>query len=173
MATLTAQIIVGRAHSNHGGINPTHYLFFSENGRLAWILVPENVFGEQPADIEKTVWLPTAEHALEDGLLMLALHVVKNREIVNLAERYFRNKGTDRAELYNDINGPQLIELREKTRTIQGDYKIVITTFRDSALEQQLPVLEKYKMDVEVCVPVYSRLYSQWNNRTDTEGSLS
>ncbi len=172
MATLTAQIIVGRGHPNHGGVSPTHFLFFSENDRPAWILVPENVFGKGSIDIERTVWIPTIEHALEDGLLMIALHVLKDREMVNLTEKYFGNKGIDRAELYKDINGSQLAELREKARAVQGDYKAVITTLRDSLLKQQLTVLKHYKMDVEICVPVYSRLYSQWNNRIRTEGSL-
>ncbi len=108
MATLTAQIIVGRAHPNHGGINPTHYLFFSENDRPAWVLVPENVFGKRPLEMEKTVWIPTVEHTLEDGLLMIALHILKDREIVNLTEEYFENKGIDRAKLYEDIDKAQL-----------------------------------------------------------------
>ncbi len=172
MATLTAQIIVGRAHPNHGGINPTHYLFFSENDRPAWVLVPENVFGKRPLEMEKTVWIPTVEHTLEDGLLMIALHILKDREIVNLTEEYFENKGIDRAKLYEDIDKAQLEELRRKTRAVRGDYKIVITTLRDSLLEQQLTVLKHYKMDVEICVPVYSKTYSRWENRTIIEGSL-
>lgn len=172
MATLTAQIIVGRAHPNHGGINPTHYLFFSENDRPAWILVPENVFGERSIDIEKTVWIPTVEHALEDGLLMIALHVLQDREIVNLSEEYFGNRGVDRTELYKDISESQLAELHAKTRTVQGDYKIVVTTLRDSVLEQQLTVLKHYKMDLEACVPVYSRAYSGWRGGMNIEGSL-
>ncbi|MGH3087684.1 MAG: hypothetical protein ACRDSJ_10270 [Rubrobacteraceae bacterium] len=50
--------------------------------------------------------------------------------------------------------------------------KVVVATFKDSMLEQQLLVLERYKMDAEVCVPLYSRLYSRRRNRTDTEGSF-
>ncbi len=134
--------------------------------------MPENVFGRKSVDVGKTIWIPTAEHALEDGLLMIALHVLKDRELVNLSEKHFGNMGVDQAELYKDIGGPQLAELREKTRAVRGDYKVVITTLRDSALEQQLTVLKHYKMDVEVCVPVYSRVYSRWSNRTRNEGSL-
>lgn len=133
--------------------------------------MPENVFGRRSTDLEKTVWHPTVEHTLEDGLLMIALHILKDEVTVNLAERYFENKGIDRAELYEDIDALQLAELREKARAVRGDYKIVLTTLRCPVLEQQLPVLEEYRMDVEVCVPVYSRLYSRWTNRTDTEGS--
>ena len=35
MATLTPQILVGIPHPNHGGINPSHFLFLSENNRPA------------------------------------------------------------------------------------------------------------------------------------------
>jgi len=172
MATLTAQIFVGRTHPNHGGINPTHQLFFSENDRPAWILMPENVFGRGSVELDRTVWIPTVEHALEDGLLMVVLHILKDEEVLNLAENHFGNQGVDRAELYQDISKPQLRELHEKCRSVSGDFKIILTTFKDSLLKQQLPVVEKYRMDVEVCAPIYSRLYSRWSNRTKTEGSL-
>lgn len=134
--------------------------------------MPENVFGTESVDIEKTVWIPTIEHALEDGLLMVALHVLKDGEITNLAEKYFGNKGVDRAELYKDVSEAQLAELHGKTRAVQGDCKVVITTFRDSVLEQQLTVLKHYKMDLEACVPVYSRAYSGWRGGMNIEGSL-
>ena len=38
MATITAHILVGSAHPNHGGILRTHSLFLSENSRPAWTL---------------------------------------------------------------------------------------------------------------------------------------
>jgi hypothetical protein len=101
------------------------------------------VFGRGSIDIEKTVWIPTVEHALGDGLLMIALHVLKDREIVNLAEEHFEDKGVDRAELDKDLDGSQLAVLREKTRAVQANYKIVITTLRDSMLEPQLTVLRQ------------------------------
>ena len=41
------------------------------------------------------------------------------------------------------------------------------------SMEQQMPVLEHYGYDVEVLVPVYTRLYSRWLNSTVIRGSLT
>ena len=38
MATTTATILIGRAHQNDSGINPTHFIQFTENDRPALIL---------------------------------------------------------------------------------------------------------------------------------------
>ena len=38
MATTTAIILIGHAHQNHSGINPTHLIRFTENDRPALIL---------------------------------------------------------------------------------------------------------------------------------------
>ncbi len=173
MATLTAQILVGRAHPNHDGINPTHYLFLSQNDRPAWVLMPENVFGRRSTGAERITWLPTVEYMLEDALLMIAVHVLKNREIVKLSNSYFLNKDHNRAELYHDILESHLGELREKSRALRGDHKVILTVLKDSTILHQLSVLERYKMDLEVCTPTYSRLYSRWTDSTNIEGSLT
>ena len=58
MATMTAQMLIGSGHPNHGGIEPKRYLFLLENSRPAWLLVEENPF--QSANREKrVVWIPT------------------------------------------------------------------------------------------------------------------
>lgn len=173
MATLTAQVLVGRAHPNHGGINPTHYLFLSENDRPAWVLVPENVFGKSPTNAEGITWIPTTEHMLEDALLMRAIHVLRDEEIVKLADGYFLNRDRKRVELYDDILESHLGELRDKSRALRVDHKVVLTVLKESRSLSQLSVLERYKMDLEVCTPTYSRLYSRWSDSTNIEGSLT
>lgn len=173
MATLTAQILVGSAHPNHGGINPTHYLFLSENDRPAWILVPENIFNTGANKVEKKItWMPTVENMLEDALLMIVIHVLENKEITELAQKYVRNKRDDCVELYQDINSQYLEKLYEKCRAVDARYKIVVTVLEGSSIQNQLKVIDNYKMDVEVCIPKYSRQYSRWINDTKIEGSL-
>lgn len=172
MATLTAQLLVGHAHPNHGGINPSHYLFLSENDRPAWMLVPQHVFENDTEVEEKVIWVPTVESMLEDALLMIALHVLRDEDIIRLAERYLPNQGGGRVELYENVNKTHLKELHERNRNIQTDYKLVVTAFKDSTILRQLAVLENYRMDLEVCTPTYSRLYSRWEDRTNIEGSL-
>jgi len=174
MAALTAQILVGTPHQNHGGINPTHYLFLSENNRPAWILVPENVFNEEPGKFNKITWVPTLENMLEDALLMIAIHVIKDKELCDLSKKYFRKKASEWAELYEDIDMKDLKKLYKKCSEIGNRHKVVISVFEGSSIRSNhMKTLENYRMDVEVCTPTYLRIYSPWNGKTRIEGSLS
>ena len=105
MATLTAQILVGSAHPNHDGINPTHYVFLWENDRPAWILVHQNIFKEREENVGRITWIPTIENILEDALLMIAIHVCKNNEVMlyNLFCKF--NKGYNSQWNKKTLNG--------------------------------------------------------------------
>ena len=96
MAAITATILVGTAHQNHGGIEPTHQLLLSENSRPAYSLFA--MHSSQP----QTVWIPTVEDMLEDGLLMAGLLVVEDPELVAAAGT-FRRGYAERVEMYEDI----------------------------------------------------------------------
>lgn len=172
MATLTAQILVGSPHPNHDGIGPTHYLFLSENSRPAWMLVEQNVFQDEQSEFRKITWVPTVENMLEDALLMVSVHVAKNPKVVEMAKSYYPDIHSGHVELYPHLNESQRNALYEECRGIADFPKLIISVFRKSTIEKQLAVLEHYKMDVEVCSPTYSRLYSGWTNDTCIEGSL-
>lgn len=173
MATFTAQITVGEGHPNDDGINPTHYVFLSENSRPAWVLVPENIFNRRKSAARKVTWIPTVENMLEDALLMLAIHVIKDPEVLGLANSLSGDIHSNRLELYSALEDSQRKDLYDKCRDIAGFPKLIVTAFKSSSIESQLPVLEKYNMDVEVCCPIYTRLYSRWNNETRIEGYLN
>ena len=87
MATLTAQILIGEPHPFKDGIIPSHYLFLSENSMPSWKLVKTNIYqvNNKFPEIE---WNPTVENMLEDGLLMVAIHIVKNKGIIKIAKDY-------------------------------------------------------------------------------------
>ncbi|MEW6110475.1 MAG: hypothetical protein AB1632_15120 [Nitrospirota bacterium] len=172
MATLTAQILIGSPHPNHDGINPTHYLFLSENDRPAWVLVDQNIFQNERSGFTKVTWIPTVENMLEDALLMVVINILKNREIIEMAKGVFGKIESERVELYSNFNESQLNTLYRKCREISDFPKMIISVFRGSTIEKQLAVLEQYKMDVEVCAPIYSRLYSPWTNENRIEGSF-
>ena len=172
MGTLTAQILIGSPHPNNDGIIPSHYLFLSENSAPSWSLVKENVDNEDKNKYPNIVWLPTVENMLEDGLLMVATHVLKNHEILEMAKDYTNQIESKRLELYSDLDDGQRNNLYQKCRELSKFPKLIISVFRSSSIETQLAVLEKYDMDVEVCTPIYSRLYSDWQNEIRIEGSL-
>ena len=71
MATTTATILIGRAHQNDSGINPTHFIQFTENDRPALIL--HSIEGKS----KKVVIIPTIENTIDDIYLMIAVFVLK------------------------------------------------------------------------------------------------
>ncbi len=171
MGTMTAQMLIGAGHPNHDGIDPKRYLFLSENSRPAWLLVEENIF--QTTNREKrVVWVPTVESMLEDAFLMIALHVIKDLELVQLARSFSRVATSHRLELYDSFDDTQRRELYEKCRQLATFPKITLSVFTGSTLTGQLGVIEKYDMDIEVCTPAYVRLSSAWSKERIIQGSL-
>ncbi len=153
---MTAQILVGSDNYFHGGINPTHACFLSENSRPAWVLVPlpSLVLGSLEVPSEPPVWIPTLEHMLEDALLMLALHLVKPPELMALADQQFRCNWRQRAELYTDITMEALAELRAVLRGVKPAPrlgKLVVTVMEGSHIQEKTGVLAEYLWLYEVC----------------------
>lgn len=118
------------------------------------------------------IWIPTIEHMLEDALLMVAVLVVKNAEVLELVREFGADPHADRMEMYSVFDELQRNQLYEKCRELKDLPKLIVSVFMRSTIESQLAVLDHYKMDVEVCMPVYSRFYSQWAEKTIEEGSL-
>ena len=178
MGTFTAQILVGRSHPYDGGIIPSHYLFLSENGRSAWILLPQNIsifregrFRERRRGI---VWIPTPENMLEDALLMIAIHVCRNQEVIDIAKRFYPEiDRLSRLELCSEIERSGLEQLYQKCREVVAFPKLAVSVFSSSSIQSKLSVLEKYNMEVEVCVLVYNRWYSCMAKKMYVEGSLA
>ena len=85
MATTTATILVGHAHQNGSGINPTHFIQFTENDRPALIL------REIEGGKRKKVIIPTVENTVDDIYLMIAVFILKlikpSKEIHNLERK--------------------------------------------------------------------------------------
>ena len=172
MGTLTAQILAGEGHPNDGGINPSYSLFLSENSRPAWILVPQDIREKSRQPIAKRTWIPTVEHMLEDALVMIAVHVSKNTAMRELVTEFGVDPDSSRMEMYSAFDDAQRGQLYAKCMELRDLPKLIVSVFRRSTIERQLSVLEKYQMDVEVCVPRYSRLHSQWTEGAVIDGSL-
>ncbi|OKH35667.1 hypothetical protein NIES2119_19380 [[Phormidium ambiguum] IAM M-71] len=165
MGSYTAQILIGRPHPNHGGIYPTHSLFLSENSRPGWILTSWE-------DIkDKKIWIPTMEFMLEDGLLMIAFYLLKDPEITLLFSK-FAKKIREREPLYNLVTLEELRALHQECQKITKYPKLIISVFEGSTILYQVKQLEKYQMEVEVCLPNYYRLYSMWSQEFYTGGQL-
>lgn len=149
MATFTGQIIVGQGHPYHSGIQPDYILWLSENSRPAWLLQPfEN------NKKSKVVWIPTVENMLEDALLMIAIYIEKNSDVLavwnhlGLAEE-------ERIELYEKTSDEQRRQLYALCRTIRYSRKLIFTILKQSTIMPQIAVLKNYSCELELC-PVSS-----------------
>jgi hypothetical protein len=155
MASITAQILIGVPDQYHDGINPTHYLFLSENDRPAWLLREENIFSlEKKIDRKTIVWIPTLENMLEDALLMISIYILKDETILKKVRTIFNNKIPYRVEAYADFKKGELAKLYDKNKNIlekYGNVKIVITILKGSHIYNRLKALENYKLMVEIC----------------------
>src|SRR5262245_2640799 len=165
MATVTASILVGAAHPNHGGICPTHQLLLTENDRPAWSL--HAIPGAKPL----ATWVPTVENMLEDGILMAGLLVVRDPALLAAAVAV-RSNYSDRTEMYDDISEEDRRKLYKLCRSIGPETKLVVTVLHDSSLAGHLAVLRRYKLGVEVCQSIYRREYSTWSNGIEERGAL-
>lgn len=168
MAGLTAQIVAGEADLHRGGIGPAWMMWLYESQRPMWIFQPftgpMGGINEEPDPI-RTNWIPSGpEHIVEDGLALLALHGLKDARVRKVAEKL--PELLEPRILYDsppvkltEMPEEPLLALRIASSIADWErMKLGVTVFGDCAISGQLPVFERYPMDVEVCTVTYSRL---------------
>ena len=145
MGTLTANILVGQAHLNHGGINPDYQLFLRENDRPAWILT--TCFSETQ---KKIIWIPTVKNMLEDALVMIAVFVIEDEGVIEKIGLSLISH--DQFQLY-DVSEPVRNELYKLAgeALARKNIKLVISVFAGSTIIDQINALGRYKIDMEIC----------------------
>lgn len=151
MATLTAQILIGTEHPFHDGINPTHFLFLSENDRPALILVEENIYFENKSS-QKIIWIPTVENMFEDALLMINFHVLKAKKLTDLLDDNELDLNKSHDTLYDfykklfqkkKITQDELNALNIKIFKEYNNAKLVISVLKESSLYRQINTIKK------------------------------
>ena len=154
MATFTAQILIGTEHPYHGGINPTHFLFLSENDRPAWILTNENITGENP-DVEKIVWNPTTENMFEDALFMINLYIEKDKTLIAYLKENHKKINFNT----NNISIPEILDKKELEKIYQlnldllkknKSLKLVVSIFADSSLKDIVKSINGSEIKCEI-----------------------
>lgn len=167
---MTAQILIGRPHPNDDGINTTHCIYLSENSRAALLLYNHDLqYGSRGG--KPIVWTPSLDNIIEDAILMIAVHVIQDEEIIQILES-FGVANTKKLETYKDLLEEQRNALYQKCRDKMEIPKLIISVFYSSSLRMNLSVLKLYKMDIEVCRPIYTQLYSRWSHEVTTIGEL-
>jgi hypothetical protein len=160
MATTTAIILIGHAHQNHSGINPTHLIQFTENDRPALIL--QQLEGN--ADLK--VIIPTVENTVDDIYLMVAVFILKcitpSKEIHNLK----------RNSLYEILDEKERFSLYAETKKLfeKKNIKLVFNILDGSHLLSQLDIIKNYPNDFEVTLPALKKEFDVWANKITTKG---
>ncbi|ABP65727.1 hypothetical protein Csac_0073 [Caldicellulosiruptor saccharolyticus DSM 8903] len=178
MGTVTCSVLVGTSHQNHGGIIPEYILNLWENDKPAWVLrkiSQENRFEDDKKNSTDStiVWIPTVENMFEDALLMIGIYILRDKNLVELAKKYFKKDLSERLMLYQDIDQQNLEKLYETCRKITANYKIVVSVLDDSSInKERLKCLYDYSMDCEVLKTIYIREFSAWTGRQEIRGSL-
>ena len=84
MATITAQILVGKAHRSDNGIQPTHALYLHEGSICSWSLHAVDLKGSLSAS-EIAQWACAPKDILSDALLLTAIYLSNNETFLNKA----------------------------------------------------------------------------------------
>lgn len=152
--TMTAQILIGEPHPYHDGIMPSHILFLTENSRAALTLVAMNDF--RVGKEGKVTWIPTLENMIDDAMLMIAVHVEKNVDVIEIATTFSKRIEDDWYE-FEDISEEDRQKLYEKCRTENYLNRLVVTILEESSIAKKTDVLKHYKVKSVVCLPVHVR----------------
>jgi hypothetical protein len=152
VAKITAHMLVSPPNG-YGGTYPTHAVFLSENDRPAWMLLPlEFSPGDSPGPL--VTWIPSEpSRVLEDALLMIAIHVLRDENLIREARVRAPNLLADRVDLHFEPIGEALDDFR---RTIRGPGRhadLVLTVLQGSIISNQLDVLADYAFSPVICVP--------------------
>ena len=161
MATTTATILIGRAHQNDSGINPSHLIQFTENDRPALIL--QAIEGES----KKVVIIPTIENTIDDIYLMIAVFVLKaikpSKKINSIT----------RKSLYEILDEEERKTLYKKTKEIltTNRIKVVFNILDNSHLLNLLKQIKKYPNDIEITLPAFKKEFDAWSNKVISKGN--
>jgi hypothetical protein len=172
VAATTALILVGHPHPYDGGIIPTHLVQLCEGSRPVWVL--SRIGGPEADPLPPVRWVPTGDHPLEDALLLIGLHAIRDEDLLLLAGRLAPEVLDTRVDLGQVLTGEQLDELRSVWRRLEGGtrYKLVVTALDGSLVRSEVGALAHYAMEVELCLPVFSRWTSTTSGETVVTGGL-
>jgi hypothetical protein len=161
MATTTAIILIGNAHQNDSGINPTHFIRFTENSRSALILQPL-----QGNNAEPKIIIPTIEDTINDIYLTIAVFILgsiqPSKQLFDSEKRSLNEifEDSERHELYNET----LKVFHEKR------IKIVFNILDGSSLLHHVETIKKFPNDFEITLPAVKKEFNVWSNKIISKG---
>jgi hypothetical protein len=155
MASTTAIILVGQAHQNHSGINPTHLIQFTENSRPALIL------NDLEGKSESIVIVPTLENTIDDIYLMIATFILKQIKPTKDLNDIHGNS------MYELFTNDERFSLYKQSFDIfqKNNVKVVFNILDGSLLKHQIDIIKKYPNDFEVTQTTLKKEYNAWSDK--------
>ena len=157
MSTTTAIILIGQAHQNHSGINPTHLIRLTENDRPALIL--QSIESKE----KPIIIVPTVENMVDDIYLMISVFILKGlnpgKELIS----------KERQSIHDILREQERFELYEKTKTLIqiAKIKVVFNLLDGSHLLNQIDKIKQYPNDYEITVPFIKNEFNAWSSKLE------
>jgi hypothetical protein len=136
-------MLLDSTSSEGDGIIPSHLLLFFEGPAPSWEL-------RSLEDGVEVTWQTKIDRALEDGLLIIGSQILKNDTILSLLPPEERGASGDPL---SGLDTERIEKLRDECKSIDSGVKAVLTVQENSALVNQLTVLQAYSMNVNLCLP--------------------
>jgi Ni,Fe-hydrogenase I cytochrome b subunit len=152
MSTTTASIFIGHGHPNDGGINPSHWIQFTEGSILAMYLY----------DLENPqvplAMIPTVDHTIDDIYLMIVIFVLKGIHV---------GKDVQHQTMYEVFTEAERSALYDEAKAYLAAHriKVIFNLFVECHLLNQLDLIKAYPEDVEITTPAFKKEYSHWSQQ--------
>jgi hypothetical protein len=146
----TAWIVVSPESAAFGSdhLSPTHLLVLSENDRATWDL--HTIGQELPHDL--VTWIPQSPSSfVHDAMLMLAVHVFQDEQILEEASQSIRDIGASRLDLNMPDRSADLASLYVLSRRASWRCLMVVTVLSHSSLRGVLEDFGQYPFRVRIC----------------------
>jgi len=155
MATTTAIILIGRAHHNDSGINPTHLIRLTENSRPALTL--QSIDGKA----EPIIIIPTIDNMVDDIYLMISVFILNE---LNPGKEL---QTKELKSMYEIFSEQERFGLYEETKALidKFEIKVVFNILDGSHLLCQIDNIKQYPNDFEITVPYVKKEYSAWSRK--------
>lgn len=150
MTDATAWIVVSPESTGFGSdhLSPTHLLVLSENDRATWNL--HTLGHDSPQEL--VTWIPQSPTTLiNDAMLMLAVHVFEDEQILEAASRAIPDFGANRLDLNMPDRTSELAPLYELCKRTGWRSLMVVSVLSHSSLRSVLDDLDQYPFRVRVC----------------------
>jgi len=152
MSTTTASIFIGHAHPNDGGINPSHWIQFTEES------IPVMILHALQERRDPVVMIPTVSHTIDDIYLMIVIFVLEGIKV---------DKEVQHKTLYDVFTEAERLALYEESKSYLAAHqiKVVFNLLAGSHLLNQIDLIKSYPNDVELTKPSFKKEYNHWGQK--------